>query len=231
MIDIIIPVYNEGKNILPLLEKLNTLKLEYTISICYDSDSDKTLKYIKNTDKIRKVKNPSKGPASAIIEGILTTKSNVVVIYMADDLDNVKLIEKMYSEILKGYDLVIPSRFIKGGEFNNKVFYKKIITILGSYLVNKISGIPFKDTTNAFKMFKIEILKNIEIKSKKGFSFALELTIKSYLNKNKILEIPAVWNELPNRKSNFKILRWMPYYFYWFIYAFLKNRVLRIIRI
>ncbi len=225
MIDIIVPVFNEGKNILPLINKLEKLSCKFIISICYDSENDITLKYINNRKNIRKVKNPSIGPASAIIEGIKSTKCNVVVVYMADDLDNINLIEKMYEHINKGYDLIIPSRFIEGGEFNNKIFYKKIITVLGSFLVNKLSGIPFKDTTNAFKMFKIDILEDFQLRSTKGFAFALELTIKAYLNNNKILEIPAVWNELPDRKSNFKIIRWLPYYIYWLFYAFIKNRV------
>ena len=44
MIDIIVPVFNEGKNILPLINKLEKLSCKFIISICYDSENDITLK-------------------------------------------------------------------------------------------------------------------------------------------------------------------------------------------
>ena len=118
---------------------------------------------------------------------------------------------------------MIPSRYVRNGEFLNAKLYKKIITDIGSYLINNICGIPFKDCTNAFKMFRRDILNKIELNSKIGFTFAIELTIKSYINGFKIIEIPSTWKELPNRKSNFKVFRWLPYYIYWLIYALIFN--------
>ena len=67
-------------------------------------------------------------------------------------------------------------------------------------------------------------LKNkINFESKIGFTFALELVIKSYLLKLKIVEIPSSWIELKNRKSNFKMIKWLPHYIYWLLYAMTKN--------
>ena len=62
-LDIIIPVYNEDENIVRLLKSLeNEIICNFRVLICYDSDSDKTLKYVKNTNIIDKeillIKNP-----------------------------------------------------------------------------------------------------------------------------------------------------------------------------
>ena len=81
-LDIIIPVYNEDENIVRLLKSLeNEIICNFRVLICYDSDSDKTLKYVKNTNIIDKeillIKNPKQGPNSAIIEGFLTKKSGL----------------------------------------------------------------------------------------------------------------------------------------------------------
>ena len=230
MIDIIIPVYNEGKLIVNLLDRLNNINLNKKISICYDSETDTTLKYISNLNNIRLVKNKSTGPTEAILEGIRTSDCDIILVYMADDYDNISLIENMYKEILNGYDLIIPSRFIKGGTFNSSNYIKKIVTKIGSILIKNISGIPYKDSTNAFKMFKINIFEKIKLKSTIGFTFAIELTVKAYLEDYKILEMPAKWSELPNRKSNFKIFKWIPFYFYWFLFAFIKNRIIKKIK-
>ena len=227
-LDIIIPVYNEDENIIRLLKALESeVVCNFRVLICYDSESDKTLKYVKNGNIINKeillVKNPRQGPNSAIIEGINSSKAEIILIYMADDFENIKLINSMINLVERGNELVIPSRFIAGGKMLGAKKIKKMITIIGSYLVYYLARIPFKDCTNAFKMFSANLKNKIKLDSTTGFTFALELTTKSYLSNFKIIEIPSVWIETKNRKTNFKIYKWLPYYIYWLIYSIIKN--------
>ena len=227
-LDIIIPVYNEDKNIVHLLKKLeDEINCNFRILICYDNDNDTTLKYFKTGDIITKeillVKNPSQGPNSAIIEGINSSNAEIVLIYMADDFENIKLINKMIDLVDGGNELILPSRFIPGGRMQGANKIKKTITIIGSYLVYYLARIPFKDCTNAFKMFSKNLKDKIKLESTTGFTFALELTTKSYLSNFKIIEIPSIWIETKDRKSNFKIYKWLPYYIYWLLYSIIKN--------
>ena len=227
-LDIIIPVYNEDENIVRLLKALeDEVVCNFRVLICYDSKSDKTLKYIKNRNVINKeillIKNPKQGPNSAIIEGINSSIAEIILIYMADDFESVKLINNMVNLIESGNDLVIPSRFIPGGNMLGAKKIKKMITIIGSYLIYYLARIPFKDCTNAFKMFSANLKNKIKLDSTTGFTFALELTTKSYLSNFKIIEIPSVWIETKNRKTNFKIYKWLPYYIYWLIYSIIRN--------
>ena len=54
-LDIIIPVYNEGKKILKLLKLLKKdIKYKFRVFICYDKDSDNTIKYINKTKNKKK---------------------------------------------------------------------------------------------------------------------------------------------------------------------------------
>ena len=120
-LDIIIPVYNENDNIIRLLKDLeNEILCNFRILICYDSDNDKTLKQIKNNKVIDKellfIKNPKQGPNSAIIQGINVSQAEIILVYMADDFENIKIINNMIKLIEQGNDLVIPSRFIPGGK-------------------------------------------------------------------------------------------------------------------
>ncbi len=227
-LDIIIPVYNEDENIVRLLEALeNEILCNFRVLICYDSDNDTTLKKLKNTNIISKeiqlIKNPKQGPNSAIIEGINSSKAEIILVYMADDFENIKLINNMVKLIESGNSLVIPSRFVAGGKMLGAKKIKKIITLLGSYLIYYCARIPFKDCTNAFKMFSANLKDKIKLDSTAGFTFALELTVKSYLSNLKIIEIPSIWIETSNRKSNFKFYKWLPYYIYWLIYSIKKN--------
>jgi len=227
-LDIIIPVYNEDENIVRLFKALeDEIVCNFRVLICYDSESDKTLKYLKNSNVINKeillIKNPKQGPNSAIIEGINSSIAEIILIYMADDFESVKLINNMVNLIESGNDLVIPSRFIPGGNMLGAKKIKKMITIIGSYLIYYLARIPFKDCTNAFKMFSANLKNKIKLDSTTGFTFALELTTKSYLSNFKIIEIPSVWIETKNRKTNFKIYKWLPYYIYWLIYSIIRN--------
>ena len=142
---------------------------------------------------------------------------------MADDFENIKIINNMIKLIEQGNDLVIPSRFILEGKMigGNKI--KEKITIIGSYLIYYVAGIPYKDCTNAFKMFSSELKEKVKLDSSIGFTFALELTSKAYFSNFKIVEIPSTWIETKNRKSNFKVFKWLPYYIYWLLYSILKN--------
>ena len=233
-LDIIIPVYNEDENIVRLLKALeDEIVCNFRVLICYDSESDKTLKYVKNKNIINKeillIKNPKQGPNSAIIEGINSSKAEIILIYMADDFNNIKLINNMINLIERGNELIIPSRFITGGKMLGAKKIKKMITIVGSYLICYFARIPFKDCTNAFKMFSANLKDKIKLDSTTGFTFAMELTTKSYLLNLKIIEIPSVWIETKNRKSNFKIFKWLPYYIYWLIYSMIKNLFKRLI--
>ena len=232
-LDIIIPIYNEDENIVRLLKALeDAIVCNFRVLLCYDSESDKTLKYVKKSSVINKeillIRNPKQGPNSAIIEGINSSKAEIILIYMADDFENVKLINNMVNLIERENDLVIPSRFIPGGNMLGAKKIKKMITIIGSYLIYYIARIPFKDCTNAFKMFSASLKNKIKLDSTTGFTFAMELTTKSYLLNLKIIEIPSIWIETKNRKSNFKVFKWLPYYIYWLLFSIVKNYTLRI---
>lgn len=232
-LDIIIPVYNEDDNIIRLLKALeNEILCNFRILICYDSDDDKTLKQIKNNKVIDKellfIKNPKQGPNSAIIQGINASQAEIILVYMADDFENIKIINNMIKLIEQGNDLVIPSRFIRGGEMIGGKKIKKKITIIGSYLIYYVAGIPYKDCTNAFKMFSKNLKEKINLDSTAGFTYALELTAKAYFLKLKITEIPSIWIETKNRKSSFKVFRWLPYYIYWLIYSLVNSYIFKI---
>ena len=235
-LDIVIPVYNEDENIIRLLKALEKdVSFNFRVLICYDNKSDKTLSHLKGNkiinSEILLIKNPHQGPNLAIIEGIKLSTAKIILVYMADDFENIKLINQMVSLVESGNDLIIPSRFVPGGEMVGAKKMKKFITILGSILLYHLAQIPFRDCTNAFKMFSSDLKNKITFKSTKGFTFATELTVKAFLLKSKIVEIPSVWKETKNRKSNFKMIKWLPHYIYWLLYSIINNYKIKIKKI
>ena len=222
--DIIIPVFNE-KKIIELFDYLfENIKYCNNIFICYDLDEDISIKLInqskyKNIEKIKLLKNPIDGPCEAIKYGLNVSKSEAAIVYPADDYFNGNILDTMYDLSKQGYDIVCPSRFIKGGLIKNCPLIKFLIVKCVSISLYYFSTLKIKDPTNGFRLFSHKVLKDYKIESTLGFSYSLELLIKSHLDKKKIIEIPSIWIERLDKKSNFKILKWSKDYLKWFFKA------------
>ena len=221
--DILIPVFNENETIIKTLKNIiSAVKYNYNIFICYDYDEDPTLKIIKenfsSNSKIIFVKNSSKGFNSALISGFRHSKANAVIFYMADDHINHNTINLCYEKFKEGYQLICPSRFVKGGKMIGNPLLKSLLTRLASFFLFYFTSFPIKDSTNSFRLFPRDLLDKIEIESDKGFTLSLELTAKAHRLKYKIIEIPAMWIEREKGKSRFKLLSFIMPYTKWLFY-------------
>lgn len=223
-IDILVPVFNEGDKILKLLKLFEkNIKNQFRVLFCYDHDNDDILsfsKYFKNFKyEIKLIKNPSKGPCSAIKEGFKMSNSNCVIVYPADDFINFNILDKMYEKFLEGNDIVAASRFIKGGSMKGCPLLKSILVRSASFSLYYLSSIPIKDASNGFRLFSSRILKKVEIESKVGFAYSLELLAKCNRLEYRITEVPAQWEERSEGSSRFKVIKWLPQYLKWYIYG------------
>ena len=227
MIDIIIPVKNDNENILKLIPKLvKHLKYDFIISICYDTNDP----ILNNENEIKKIyaktqflKNPAQGPCEAIKYGLFQTSNDCKIVYPADDFLNISLINKMYEEFKLGSDLVVASRFIKGGSMKGCPLLKSILVRAASFSLFYLSTIPVRDASNGFRLFSKNLITNCGIESTKGFSYSLELLVKADRYKYKIVEVPAQWEERSVGQSNFKIGMWINSYLKWYFYGLANN--------
>jgi len=223
-IDIIVPVYNEGDKIVKLLEEFqNSIKTKFRILFCYDEESDDIFKYQDQFKKfefeIIMVKNPDKGPCSAIKEGLNYGNSDCAIVYPADDFLNFNIIDKMYLEFKKNNDVVVASRFTKGGSMKGCPIIKSILVRLASTSLFLLSSIPVRDASNGFRLFSRNLLDAVDIESKVGFAYSLELLSKCNRLKLKISEIPAQWEERSEGSSRFKTFKWLREYLRWYFYG------------
>ncbi len=224
-IDIIIPVYNEGEKVYNLLKLFNdNIKNKFRVLFCYDLDDDNIFKYIEKFQEfnfeIKFIKNPSRGPCSAIKQGFLMSNSECVIVYPADDFLNFNILDKMYNNFKMGSEIVVASRFVKGGSMKGCPFIKSFLVRAASYSLYYLSSIPIKDASNGFRLFSRKILDEIKIESKVGFAYSLEILVKCKRLNYKITEIPAQWEERSEGSSRFKIFKWLPQYLKWYRYGF-----------
>ena len=222
--EILIPVFNEGEKVLKLMELFqDNIKNKFKILFCYDLDSDDIFDY---KDKLKEfnfeinyIKNPSRGPCSAIVEGFKSGNSECVIVYPADDFINFNILDQMYNEFLNGSHIVAASRFMKGGTMKGCPIIKSILVRTASFTLFYLSSIPIKDASNGFRLFSRKLLNEVEIESKVGFAYSLELLAKCNRLGYKITEIPAHWEERSIGMSRFKVFKWLPQYLKWYIYG------------
>ena len=223
-LEIVIPIYNEGKNILKLFELFETsVKTKFRILLCYDLDSDDIFSFKNEFERFKfdivLVKNPSAGPCAAIKEGLYFGNSECVIVYPADDFLNINIIDKMYSAYKAGNDVVVASRFIKGGSMIGCPLLKSILVRMASTTLYFFSSIPVRDASNGFRLFSRNLLNTVSVESKVGFAYSLELLVKCKRLRLKIFEIPARWEERSQGSSRFKIFKWLPAYLRWYFYG------------
>tara|TARA_B100000029_G_scaffold118033_2_gene111213 strand:+ start:2140 stop:2859 length:720 start_codon:yes stop_codon:yes gene_type:complete len=223
-LEIVIPVFNEGEKLIKLMKEFSiNVKTNFKVLLCYDLEDDNLFQYIKEFEKynfeIILIKNPSKGPLSAIKEGFISGNSNAVIVYPADDFLNYKLLDQMYEKFNQGNDIVVASRFVKGGSMKNCPLLKSILVRTASFTLYFLSSIPVRDASNGFRLFSRKLLDQVKIESKVGFAYSLELLVKCHRLKKKIAEVPALWEERSEGESRFKVLKWLPQYLKWYLYG------------
>jgi len=175
-VSIIIPTFNEKGNIVLLIDKIQEVithgKILSEIIIVDDNSPDGTALEIKNRfpkeEVVRLfVRKKEKGLASAILFGIRKAVGDVIINMDADFNHPPELIPRLIEEI-KSYDLVIASRFIKGGGMEDKFRY--FFTYIFNLFLKNILGFPTMDNMSGF----------YAIKRKKLFSLPLETIYRGY---------------------------------------------------
>jgi len=221
-LDIIIPVFNEEKisSLFCLLDK--NVSTSFKVLLCFDSYEDRTLKFFEPKDfsfEIELILNEGKGVHSAIISGFKKSTADALLVYPADDLINTKIIDSMYKSFENGNHVVVASRFIRGGTMRGCPLLKNILVRCGSFSLYFLSCIPVMDASNGFRLFSRKLIDYVQIESKKGFTYSIELLVKARRLKLSISEIPAKWEERSYGSSNFKLFSWLNEYLKWYFYG------------
>jgi glycosyltransferase involved in cell wall biosynthesis len=226
LLTVIVPVFNEAENFPKLYKAIRkNIKTPNKIIVVYDFDGDNTLpvaraiaKKDKNLTLLRNIYG--KGALNAVKSGLVKVKKGACLVTMADLSDDLRVVDKMYAQYLNGSQLVCASRYMKGGRQVGGPFLKRQMSKYAGLSLYYIRKLPTHDVTNNFKLYDSELIKNINIESKGGFEVAMEITVKAYIMRAKISEVPATWLDRTAGNSNFKLWKWLPSYLHWYFYAF-----------
>jgi len=191
-LSVVIPAYNEEKNIKKIIElTISSLDgFDYEIVVVDDGSKDRTVSILKELMKkyemIRLVKHSvNKGYADALRTGFNSCNGKYITFIDADLQNHPADIPRLFKWVDKGYDIVIGWR--KNRQDN---LTRLIISRSWNALCHLLFNIPFPDINGKPKLFKAEILKDIKIETKQ-WVIDLELVHKALRRGYKGMQVPV----------------------------------------
>lgn len=192
-ISIILPAYNEEKNIRQMLVDclayLRKLKDHYEIIVVDDGSQDKTAvisqKIARQNKKVRLIHHPqNKGYGQALKDGFRAARYDYVFFTDSDRQFRLNALDVMLPIAKTGVvDLVIGYRLNR-----QDPFLRKLLSWGYNSLASFLFDINVKDIDCAFKLFRREIFKKIKIESK-SFFFNTEILAKARFFNFNIIEV------------------------------------------
>jgi dolichol-phosphate mannosyltransferase len=232
---VFIPVFNEQEIILNTLKDIHSCliknQIDFELIIINDFSTDNSESIIKNFCKKNKnsffFKNIKKGLGHAVNLAIEKAKKKYFTILMSDKSDNLDDLVVYYKTIKnKNIDAVFGSRFLSSSKVTGYPLVKLLLNRVFNYLVKILLFSNYNDFTNAFKIYKREMLISFKPFVSEDFNIFLELPMKTISRFYKYDIVPISWNGRIKGKSKFYIKELGSKYLFTLLYCFLEKILL-----
>lgn len=218
----VVPCHNEEMNVPRLVEILIQLYGDYIheIIIVDDNSTDRTAEVTREVAKkeprVRLVeRTPPSGVGRALRDGYAAATGRYILTMDSDFTQIVAEFRDLFDVIAAGHDGVIGSRFSHESILVNYPFFKIICNRGFHLLVNLLLLRRVRDISNNLKLYRAEILKNLDIEGN-HFAANAETGLKPLLSGYDIHEVPISWinRTIDMGHSSFRILKIAPDYFF-----------------
>lgn len=228
-ISVIVPLHNEEDNLRELEKNIQNLLgssgIVGEILLVDDNSADSTPEICDELSKKGNVRalhrNGNPGMGNALKDGTRMAGNGIIIWVMGDLTDNLDTIPKFIEKIESGCDMVIGSRYMKGGAAQIP-FLKRLASNSFTLLSRFFLGVRVHDTTNAFRAFRKEIFDSLIIESA-DFGISPEFALKAYLKGYKICEVPTIYRDRIRGITKFKMFKMARRYSHIFLKAFISK--------
>lgn len=195
MLSIVIPTYNEGKNIKNLVSQIHEALegIEYEI-VFVDDSNDNTPDIINQvateyTNIRLEHRENEKGLATAVLKGFQIAQGDYLACMDADLQHPPIVLKYMYKAMEAGADFCIPSRLIPGGDDGGLNLYRKFVSgtarKIGQFILPCLRKIS--DPTSGLFMFRKEVIAEADLQP---IGWKIMVEVLAMGNYQKVIEIP-----------------------------------------
>lgn len=234
-VSIVVPTYNEKENIPELLKKIESvvgLNHVYEVIVVDDSSPDGTYDKTREMSEkylVKAIKRENgKGLATAVLRGVEESSSDTIVVMDAQHPP--EKIPELVSEIDKGKDIAIGSRFVEGGSVGDFGLFRNIISrgadLLARTVFEDVRNV--KDIQSGFFAFKKNILNNSKDFNPVGYKILLELLVMG--NHGEVSEVGYEFGERKSGESKLGIVSILDYLQHLWSLAWRKGEISRFIK-
>ncbi len=200
-LSIILPTYNESSTIEKMLDAIATAtphRIKTEVLVIDDDSPDGTSKivdsYIQKSKGVVSfrihTRKGKRGLSSAVIDGIGLAHGKFILVMDSDFSHPPQMISTMYDELVNnGLDIVVGSRYVEGGKYEEWPLTRKLISKVGNSLAGLWLGLDVKDSMTGLFALKKDLIKNLSFEAI-GYKILLEILVKT--KGAKVKEVPFV---------------------------------------
>jgi dolichol-phosphate mannosyltransferase len=232
-LSIVIPAYNEEESITETIDQIeeafSKVSIDHEILVVNDNSKDNTAQVLEELSKKYPAVNyvTNLGPNGfgyAVRYGLERYSGDCVAVMMADLSDSPYDLIRYYNTMLEGnYDCVFGSRFMRGGKVVDYPFVKKVINRIANLIIRVVMRIKYNDTTNAFKLYKREVIEGVKPILSPHFNLTIELPLKAIIRGYSYSVVPNSWTNRKYGVSKLKIKEMGSRYFFILVYCFVEK--------
>lgn len=202
---VIIPTYNEKENVAKIIQAVFSLTTPFHVLIVDDGSPDGTAEIVRDLKKgfpgqLHLMERQGKqGLGTAYIAGFkwgLENQYDYIFEMDADFSHNPSDLERLHAALdQEGYDLVVGSRYCKGGKVKNWPWDRIFLSFGASLYTRCITWMPVKDPTAGFIGYRHKVLAAIPLDKIRfvGYAFQIEMKFSAYLRNFRIKEVPITF--------------------------------------
>ena len=206
-LSIIIPVYNERKTVMELLQQVarQPISLHKELIIVDDCSTDGTREFLQQADLSNVLGNngtntvklalheKNQGKGAGVRTGLANATGEIVLIQDADLEYDPADYPELLQPILDGHaDAVFGNRFHSGSHRVPR-YYRYLFNRFFSVVCNSLTGLAIHDVTACYKVFRRELLERMHLRSDR-FSVETEMTVKTAKLRARVYEVPIVYH-------------------------------------
>jgi glycosyltransferase involved in cell wall biosynthesis len=196
-LSVVVPVYNEVKNIREILKRVRATRLATEIIVVDDGSEDGSRELLQSLDgknRVRVLLHPqNRGKGAAVRTGIQAARGDVILIQDADLEYNPRDYPSLIEPISDGIaDVVYGSRFL-GGPRRAVMFWHMIANQLLTFMTNILYNTILTDMETGYKVFRRDVVEGMSLRATR-FDFEPEFTARVLRRHHRIYEVPISFN-------------------------------------